>query len=63
MRDAVALIRRKIDDPILAFQDATLDAVVTLAAIEVRSGLPVFPSYTESLPSMGKATSPNATCT
>jgi hypothetical protein len=35
-RDSVSLIRRKIDDPILAFQDATMDAVVTLAAIEVR---------------------------
>lgn len=35
MRDAVSLIRHKIDDPTLAFQDATLDAVVTLAAIEV----------------------------
>jgi hypothetical protein len=36
MRDAVSLIRQKIDDPSLAFQDATIDAVVTLAAIEVR---------------------------
>lgn len=35
MSDAVSLIRHKIDDPTLAFQDATLDAVVTLAAIEV----------------------------
>ncbi|KAG4435192.1 hypothetical protein IFR05_009331 [Cadophora sp. M221] len=36
MRDAVSLIRHKIDDPTLAFQDATLDAVVTLAAIEFK---------------------------
>ena len=35
MHDAVSLIRHKIDDPTLAFQDATMDAVVTLAAIEV----------------------------
>lgn len=35
MRDAVSLIRTKIEDPTLAFQDATMDAVVTLAAIEV----------------------------
>ncbi|KAH9222402.1 hypothetical protein DL95DRAFT_173440 [Leptodontidium sp. 2 PMI_412] len=38
MRDAVSLIRHKIDDPTLAFQDATLDAVVTLAAIEHGKG-------------------------
>ncbi len=35
MGDTVALIRQKIGDPSLAFQDATIDAVVTLAAIEV----------------------------
>ncbi len=35
MGDAVALIRHNIEDPSLAFQDATMDAVVTLAAIEV----------------------------
>ncbi|KAL2063861.1 hypothetical protein VTL71DRAFT_4355 [Oculimacula yallundae] len=38
MHDAVSLIRHKIDDPTLAFQDATLDAVVTLAAIEHGKG-------------------------
>ncbi len=35
MRDAVSLIRRKVQDAELACQDATMDAVVTLAAIEV----------------------------
>jgi hypothetical protein len=35
MRDAISLVRKKIEDPSLAFQDATMDAVVTLAAIEV----------------------------
>ncbi len=39
MRDAVTLIRHKIDEPALAFQDATMDAVVTLAAIEVSIAL------------------------
>ncbi|KAK0114048.1 hypothetical protein ONS95_014288 [Cadophora gregata] len=38
MNDAVSLIRHKIDDPTLAFQDATMDAVVTLAAIEHGKG-------------------------
>lgn len=38
MHDAVSLIRHKIDDPTLAFQDATMDAVVTLAAIEHGKG-------------------------
>jgi hypothetical protein len=36
MADSVSLIRRKIADPSLAFQDETMDSVVTLAAIEVR---------------------------
>jgi hypothetical protein len=35
MKDSVSLIRRKVQDNSLAFQDATMDAVVTLAAIEV----------------------------
>lgn len=35
MRDAVTLMRQKIEDPTLAFQDTTMDAVITLAAIEV----------------------------
>ncbi|KAG9246865.1 hypothetical protein BJ878DRAFT_250331 [Calycina marina] len=38
MRDAVSLIGRKIEDPELAFQDATTDAVVTMAAIEHGKG-------------------------
>ena len=37
MRDAVSLLRGKIADPVLAYQDATMDAVVTMAAIEVSS--------------------------
>lgn len=36
MADSVSLVRQKIDNPILAIQDETLDSVVTLAAIEVR---------------------------
>lgn len=36
MADSVSLIRKKIEDPIMALQDATMDSVVTLAAIEVR---------------------------
>lgn len=36
MADSVSLVRQKIEDPVLAFQDETLDSVVTLAAIEVR---------------------------
>jgi hypothetical protein len=35
MIDSVSLLRHKIQDRSLAFQDATMDAVVTLAAIEV----------------------------
>lgn len=35
MADSVSLLRRKIEQPSLAFQDETLNAVVTLAAIEV----------------------------
>jgi len=35
MADSVSLLRRKIEKPSLAFQDETLNAVVTLAAIEV----------------------------
>lgn len=35
MRDAVSLVRRKIESPTLAFQDVAMNAVVTLAAIEV----------------------------
>lgn len=35
MADSVSLLRRKVQDPILAIQDATMNSVVTLAAIEV----------------------------
>lgn len=35
MRDSVSLLRMKVQDPSQAFQDATMNAVVTLAAIEV----------------------------
>jgi len=35
MKDSVSLLRLKIEDQSLAFQDATMNAVVTLAAIEV----------------------------
>jgi hypothetical protein len=38
MVDSVALVRQKIEHPILAFRDETLDAVVTLAAIEYGKG-------------------------
>jgi hypothetical protein len=36
MKDSVSLLRHKIQDHSLAFQDATMNAVVTLAAIEVK---------------------------
>lgn len=40
MVDSIALVRRRIEDASLAFQDETLDSVVTLAAIEVICPLP-----------------------
>lgn len=43
MMDSVALLRRRIESSELAFRDETLDAVVTLAAIEV--GIPPFHWY------------------
>lgn len=39
MMDSVSLVRRKIESPELACRDETLNAVVTLAAIEVSSPL------------------------
>lgn len=36
MADSVALLRRKVQDPVLAIQDGTMNSVITLAAIEVR---------------------------
>lgn len=35
MNDSVSLLRLKVQDPSQAIQDATMNAVVTLAAIEV----------------------------
>lgn len=40
MVDSIALVRRRIEDSSLAFQDETIDSVVTLAAIEVRCRSP-----------------------
>jgi hypothetical protein len=37
MMDSVALVRRKVADSNVAFKDETLNSVVTLAAIEVRT--------------------------
>jgi hypothetical protein len=39
MADSVALLRRKVEDTSLAVQDGTMNSVITLAAIEVRSSL------------------------
>jgi hypothetical protein len=38
MADSVSLIRMKVDNPVMAAQDETLDSVVTLAAIEYGKG-------------------------
>lgn len=38
MADSVSLIRKKVDNPMMAAQDETLDSVVTLAAIEYGKG-------------------------
>jgi hypothetical protein len=35
MADSVSLVRQRVDEPSLAFQDETMNSVVTLAAIEV----------------------------
>lgn len=37
MADSVALLRRKVNDMTLAVQDETMNSVITLATIEVRS--------------------------
>jgi hypothetical protein len=37
MADSVALLRRKVEDTSLAVQDGTMNSVITLATIEVRS--------------------------
>ncbi|KFY31944.1 hypothetical protein V493_00657 [Pseudogymnoascus sp. VKM F-4281 (FW-2241)] len=39
MTDSVSLVRRRIEDSSLAIQDETMNSVVTLAAIEVKSPL------------------------
>lgn len=39
MADSVALLRRKVEDVSLAMQDGTMNSVITLATIEVRSCL------------------------
>ncbi|KAF2822606.1 hypothetical protein CC86DRAFT_410202 [Ophiobolus disseminans] len=38
MADSVSLVRLKIANPVLAIQDETMDAVITLAAIELGKG-------------------------
>lgn len=38
MADSVSLVRQKVDDPASALQDETLDAIITLAAIEYGKG-------------------------
>ncbi|KAM5378109.1 hypothetical protein ACJZ2D_004567 [Fusarium nematophilum] len=38
MADSVSLVRRKVENPVLAIQDETLNSVVTLAAIEYGKG-------------------------
>lgn len=37
MADSVALLRRKVGNTSLAIHDGTMNSVITLAAIEVRS--------------------------
>lgn len=38
MEDCVSLVRQKINDPVSALQDETMNSVVTLAAIEYGKG-------------------------
>jgi hypothetical protein len=35
MADSISLVRRRVEDPLQAFEDETMNSVVTLAAIEV----------------------------
>ena len=42
MADSVALLRRKVQDPSLAMQDGTMNSIITLATIEVRTLLHSF---------------------
>lgn len=44
MADSVALLRRKVENASLAVEDGTMNSVITLAAIEVRSGPSPFDS-------------------
>ena len=62
MADSVALLRRKVEDTSLAVQDETMNSVITLAAIEVRSSLenPFFPLFHFSYPSSPSLTFRNS---
>lgn len=66
MSDSVSLVRRKIEDSSLAFQDETVNSVVTLAAIEVNlpSSCSVgFTLLTYRMSSMAKEMLKQAECT
>lgn len=62
MADSVALVRQKIQNPSLAFQDATMDAVVTMAAIEVLPRLPFSQVLCLITRSSGKGSLKSAKC-
>lgn len=64
MTDSVSLVRRKIEDSSLAFQDETVNSVVTLAAIEVNIpfNFSVGLSLTHRTNSMGKGILKQAEC-
>ena len=49
MADSVSLVRKRVEDPVLAFQDETIDSVVTLAAIEVKLPQPCTVSHRTQL--------------
>lgn len=60
MVDSIALVRRRIEDSSLAFQDETIDSVVTLAAIEVSAASPLVEKLsvlTQEMNSMARETS------
>ena len=56
MVDSVSLVRQRIEDPTLAFQDETLNSVVTLAAIEVKSSSRVLGGLFALLTILGTST-------
>jgi len=67
MEDSISLVRQRVGDPILSCGDETMDAVVTLAAIEVTKISYFLWKYlhmadTES-PSSEREISPSAACT